>query len=69
MALGRAYMMSGRIEKGRAVVRDLLARDPGQSDMRALLGATPAQLADMRKSAEAEAKKRALYLDFADHPF
>jgi spermidine synthase len=67
-ALGRAYMMSGRIEKGRAVIRQLLARDPGQSDMRALLTATPAQLADMREDAKTEAKRRALYMDFADHP-
>jgi spermidine synthase len=67
-ALGRAYMMSGRAEKGRAVIRDLLARDPAQTDMQALLAATPAQLADMRKDAEDDAKKRALHLDFADHP-
>ena len=60
--------MSGRIEKGRAVIRQLLARDPGQSDMRALLTATPAQLADMREDAKTEAKRRALYMDFADHP-
>jgi spermidine synthase len=67
-ALGRAYLMVGRIEQGRAVIRDLLARDPAQTDMKSLLADTPAQLVNMRKEAENEAKKHAMYLDFADHP-
>jgi len=68
-ALGRAYLMVGRIEEGRTVIRDLLVRDSAQTDMKGLLAATPAQLVNMRKEAENEAKMRKQYVDFAEHPF
>jgi tetratricopeptide (TPR) repeat protein len=67
-ALGRAYMMTGRFEQGRAVLSDLLARDPSQKDMLALLSATPAELTEMRRSEEVQQAQKKRELDFAVNP-
>jgi spermidine synthase len=67
-ALGRAYLMTGQIEKGRVVLTDLLARDPSQQDMRPLLSATPAQLSENRREAERQQAQRAREQDLVLHP-
>jgi len=68
-ALGRAYMLTGREELGRAVLTNLLARDPSQKDMATLLKASPENLAVMRQDLEADARGRVRNLEFVDHPF
>jgi spermidine synthase len=67
-ALGRAYLMTGRIAKGRALVADLLARDSSQKEMASLMSNTPAQLADIRRDYENQERQRLRELDFVVHP-
>jgi spermidine synthase len=67
-ALSRAYLMTGQITKGRALLADMLARDGSQRDMVPLLSAAPEQLANMRRDSENQQKQRLRELDFVAHP-
>jgi spermidine synthase len=67
-ALGRAYVMTGRLDQGRTVLSELLARDPNQKDLLPLLSATPAGLAEMRRREVAQQAQKQRELDFAMNP-
>lgn len=67
-ALGRAYVMSGQIDKGRAAVADLLARDASQKDMASLLSATAAEIAGMRREYERQYREWVQDLELAARP-
>jgi spermidine synthase len=67
-ALGRAYLMSGHITKGRALLTELLARDSSQKEMAALISQTPEQLAGMRRDSQDQEQQRLRELDFVIHP-